>query len=570
MATFFNGRKLVTPTVASRIDDSALANSNPAVGNALALIGRAGGGQPKTPLKFGSPSEAAAVLREGELLEAVKKAFAPSPETGAPATVMALRVNPAAQSLATLFDATNNPAVELKSTDYGLYTSQIKVKVEDGTNRGKKITTQHGEDYYSADDIGRDALSIQYIGAEAAATVTVSNTELVLSVAGAAVKTIDLNVYPTIQQLVDAINAVADFSARVLDANGNKPAVNGLDSVADQDVLAAAYTVKADLQAVVDWFNGIAEGYVTATRPAAATAVPVNVDWQYLTGGSDGVVTNEDWADCFTALQTEDVQWLAPLTSDEAVHAMADAHVDFMSKVAQKERRAFVGGPIGQTFDEVKTAAKALNSDRTAPCYAGYYDYNANGKLTLFAPYMTAAIIAAGFAGSDPGTAMTNKALNIRGVEKKLRNPTDTDELIEAGVLCINETETGFKVVRSVSSWLNDENYNRVEISCGAALDYTARVAREAIADLVGQGGNPLALSEAVSRTETALSLLSVPAPRGPGVLVGDEENPPYRNVRAHLDGDVIAVQFEASPVIPINYALVSIYAKPYAGSASA
>lgn len=571
MAYFFKGRLWKTPATMSVVDDSAMANKNLTVGNIIAYIGRSEGGEPNAILKFGSPAEARAVLRRGDLLKAVEKAFDPSPQTNAPATVVAIRVNPAAQSSLMLKDALAANVIELKSTDYGLYTTGIKVKIEAATTKGNKLTTQFGNDYYSQDNVYRDAFSIQYTGAELTARMSVTNSQVTLEApAATVVATIDLNAYDTVQELVDRINVVTGFAATVLDGNGEKPALNGLDSVTNQDVKTALYTATANLQAIIDWINGQGEGFVTATRQANAGTVPANIAFTYLTGGSDGTVTNTEWSNAFTTLQSEGVQWVVPLVSDASIHAMADAHCAYMSDVARMERRALVGGATGQTQTEAKAAAKALNSDRTSQCYPGYYDYDDAGKLTLYPSYMTAALVGAAFAGSNPGTALTNKAIKCRGLETKLRNPTDTDDLIDAGVLCVEETAKGYKVVQSITTWLVNDNYNRVEVSTGFAMDFVARNVREAVDDLRGAKGSPITLAEAKSRVDSTLRELARPEPAGPGVIVGDAANPAYKNIEVALEGDVMRIEFQCSPVIPVNYIPVTIHAVPYSGSATA
>jgi hypothetical protein len=572
MPVFFNGRLLISPTVASMVDDSAMANRNLATGNILALIGTSEGGAPNTALRFGSPQEARAVLRSGTLLTACEKAFDPSADTNAPATVVAVRVNPAEQADLAL-TASSATVLTLASTDYGLWTNQIKARVESGTNKGKRLTTQVGNDYYTQDDVYRDALSVVYTGAEATATITVSNSTVVLKApAATTVATIDLATYPTVRQLVDRINALAGtgWLATVLDGNDEQPALNGLDSVTAQSVKTTAYTVTGNLQAVVDWFNGAGEGYITATREAGAGTVPDNMAWTYLAGGTDGTVTSDEWADAFETLQAEDVQWVVPLTSDASIHAQADAHCAYMAGVARMERRCFVGGAAAQTIAEVIAAAKLINSDRTAQVYPGYYDYNASGVLTLYPSYMSAVLIAAGFAGSNPGTAMTNKSFKARGLEAKLRNPTDTDGLIQAGVLCLEDTPTGYRCVKSVSTWLKNLNYNRVEVSVGYATDYTARTVRDALRRYIGEKGSPLTLALAGATTETALRELARPEPAGPGILVGDAESPAYKNITVALEGDVMRVEFQCSPVIPINYIPITIHIVPYSGTVTA
>lgn len=571
MGVFFNGRLLVTPVTASVVDDSALANRNLDVGNIVALVGRSTGGKPNTVLRFGSPSEAIAALGSGELVDAIKKAFDPSAQTGGPATVVAVRVNPATQSVLNLLDAGSAPVIALASTDYGLATNQIKVKVEAGTTAGKKLTTQVGNSYYTADNVARRALQIRYSGAQATGVATINGTTMTLQApTGTTVASIDLATYNTVQKLVDRINVVASFTASVLDGNGEAPTLNGLDYITTVDVKTADYVVKADLQAVVDWFNGANEGYITATRQAGVGAVPANIAFTYLTGAVDGVVTNTEWSNAFITLQTADVQWVVPVTGDASIHAMADSHCAYMSNVARMERRAIVGTAAGTTDAAAITAAKALNSDRTSLTHLGFYDYNAAGVLTLYPPYILAAMLAGAFSGVNPGTALTNKTIKVRGLERLLRNPTDTDALIEGGVLCVESTASGYKVVKSISTWLTNRNYNRVEVSTGVALDFTSRNVREALDVLRGEKASPILLSRAVETAKSTLAELARPEPQGPGVLVGDADSPAFKNVTASIEGDVVRVQFECSPAIPANYILVSIFAVPYSGTASA
>ncbi|WP_431860134.1 hypothetical protein [Azospirillum sp.] len=566
---FFNGRLWTTPATMSVIDDSAMAPKGLTVGNLVAYIGKAAGGRPNAILKFGSPAEAVAVLKSGELLAAVVKAFDPSPETNAPSTVIAIRVGQATQAALTLKDAGNAAVINLVSDDYGLGANQIKVKVESGSVKGKKLSTMVGNGYFSQDNIARDAFTVRYTGAGAAASITVTTAAVTLSVDGTDTA-LDLTSFPTVGELVDRINAVAGFTASAVVGSEEAPSLAGLDFVTAQDVKAAAFTVTANLQAIVDWLNGVGEGYVSATRATGAGSLPANIDWTYLSGAVDPTPTVGDWTDAFTTLQKADVQWVVPLTSNAAMHAAADAHCAYMSNIARQERRCLVGAATGTGIAGAPALAKALNSDRTSLVVQGYYDYDAKGKLVLLPPYMTAAVIAAAFAGSNPGTPLTNKALKLRGLEFNPRNPTDTDDLIMAGVLCLEETPQGFKVVRSISTWLINDNYNRVEVSTGVAADFVVRNVRQALDILRGQKGTPRVLARAVSIAETTLRELARPEPQGPGVIVGDAKSPAYRNITATLEGDVLRVDYECSPVIPVNFIPNSVYLVPYSGSASA
>lgn len=571
MPVFFNGRLWTSPASMSAIDDSAMQNKNLSVGNVAAVIGTSVGGQPNTALRFGSPTEAKAALIDGELLKAVEKAFNPSNETGGPAEVIAIRVNPALQASLMLSDTGGNAVINLVAKDYGLRTNQIKGKVEAGSNKGLKLTTQLGNAYYVGDNLARNAFSIQYVGNNAAATLSVTGTTVTLQApAGTVAATIDLNTYPTVQQLVDRINAVAGFSAAVLDGNGGKSALNGLDGATGQDVKTASFTVTANLQAVVDWLNSNAQGLVSAVRQPNALTLPAIMPFTYLSGGTDGIVTMNEWSNAFTTLQGVDVQAVAPISPNPAVWAMSDAHVQFMSTVGRMERRGFCGENIGTLDSQAMTDAKALNSDRTALMHIGFYDYDANGNLTLYPAYVMAGLIAGMATGVNPGTPLTNKSINVIGLERNLRNPTDTDALIQGGVFCVENTPKGYKVVKSVSTWLVNNFYDKVEISVGYACDFTVRNVREALDILRGQKATPLLLSRAVSITQSTLAQLAVAEPAGPGILTGDAQNPAYKNITASLSGDVVEVSYQCSPVLPANYVPQTAHVVPYSGSASA
>ena len=570
MTVVFAGQARITPSVNSQVNDSAMLNPGLAVGSVLALLGVCTGGKPGVPLTFSNPTDAANTLISGELVDAITRAFDPSSQTGGPAKIVAMRVNPATQSTLAIKDGSAATVGTITSTDYGQRTTQTKVKIEPGSVKGLKATTQNGNAYFVGDNLYRDAFAIQYGGGAASAQMTVDNNTVTLAApTGTTVATIALASYPTIQQLVDRINATAGFAATVKDGNGAKPALAALDSVTNQDVKTASYTATANLQAFADWINSAAEPLCTFTRAAGAGTVPAAIPWTYLAGGVEGTVSNTEWSNAFSALQTVDVQWVVPVTSSPSVQAMADAHVSYMSTTGRKERRSICGAPLGTDDLSAIALAKTFNSDRTSITHLGGYDYDATGALVLYPPYIVAAMLGGMASAVGAGEPLTGKTLKLRGMERKLRNPADTDALILGGVLAIEDTGAGCEVVKSISTWLNDSKFNRVEISTGAALDATVRAVRDALKPLKGARGSPIALGRAVSITETTLKACAKPDPIGPGWIVGDAKSPPYKNITASLVGDEIAVTFQCSPVIPANFIDVTVFAVPYSGTIS-
>jgi hypothetical protein len=695
---FFNGRLHTTPIAVSAVDDTAMAPQNPAVGNNMAIIGMSDAGQPQKAITFSTPREAETVLRGGELLVAVRKAFSPSPQTNGPNKVTVVRVDPATQSSLTLLDAGGNDSIVLTSELYGIYANMIRVEVTEGSDFGYKLTTRLQQTFYVADNVAREAFTIRYTGAASAADVTVTATQVrlrtpapslvlsnpasvssgatvtftrtaavqartsttrlevpttglyagmgvtgtnvpanttivavvdhntvtlsaaptaelpaaqvltftttatttaastnsttlaldaasvsvgmtatatgipgsttVASVNGGTI-TINLNDTPTFQHVVDRINSQAGWTAVLSLGSALFTANRGLDGLIAVDAKNSDVEVRADLQACIDYFNSNAEGFVRAERPLSATLPPDTFSGsKYLSGALALAPNPGDWINAFDVLTNEDVQHVVPLSASVAVHMAADAHVSFMSDAGRKERRAYVGPASGLSVDQVKLLSHAIASDRTAMCWPGHFDTDrVTGVRTLLPPYMTAVLVAGGFAGLNPGNAMTNKPIRASGLEVNPSFPADTDTLIMNGICTLENTPRGIKVCRSVSTWLANDNYNRVEISCGIATDYMVRAVREALEPLVGSKASPQIMARAAAITESVLTGLARPEPSGPGVIVGDENSPAFRNIQCEIEADILRVSFEASPVIPLNFIAIAVSVVPYRGT---
>lgn len=577
MSYFFNGREWITPATMSSVNDDALADTNLSVGNVTAFLGLSTGGQPGVVLSFGSPAQAQAVLKSGELLTAVMKAFSASDETGGPASVDVIRVNPALPSTLTLLDSAAAPLIIVQSADWGQYTTQEKMLVGAGSIQGLSASVALGTQSYSVDNLYANPFDIQYVGALAASTMSITPTTIALTAGGNPVATIQLSQYPTVGQLVDYINTLTGFEANVNGGAINAPSLNGLDTVSNVDIKTAQVLVTATLNELMNWLNSL-NGYSqpllkASYAPGYSGLAPAHIGFTYLAGGSDGVTTAANYDSALTVLQNSDVQWVTPISSNPAVWAMVDAHVQYMSTVGGMERRSICGTALNTTDAAAIAFAFNLNSNRTSLVHLGYYGYDLTGVqsgLQLYAPYITAAAIAGAFSGVSPGTAMTNKAMSFQGLERYLNNPTDTDPLLKGGVIPLVKSSTGYMVVQSISTWLVNKNYDKVEQSVGWALDYTCRSCRAALDPLRGAKITPISLGRAVTLTTTTLKALAVPDPQGPGVLAGDATNPPYKNVTAQGVGTAIAVSFQCSPVLPANYISVTVYAVPFTGTASA
>jgi len=169
-AIFFGGRRINVPQAVSKIDASELASVSPSAVGIVALIGTAEGGKPlSVESEFSDATRAGTITdryRSGDLKTAGLFAFQPSTDEAIPGgaqRVVAVKVNPATQSTTTLVDSLSADAAVITSADWGLFTAQINIDVDTGTNQGKKITVIFEDTEEVFDDVGGDAtFSILY------------------------------------------------------------------------------------------------------------------------------------------------------------------------------------------------------------------------------------------------------------------------------------------------------------------------------------------------------------------------------------------------------------------------
>jgi hypothetical protein len=455
VAVYFNGKFLVEPQAASKIDDTALESPGIVGLLAVAVLGEGTGGQPTEPLLFATPADAREVLRSGALLQGVLNAFSPSAEVPGASFVYAVRVNPATQAALTLDNGVATDLIDLTSVDYGLYTNNIQIQIEAGTNIGKKISTRLSDVVLVEDDVGENMFSIIYTGAGTPAVIDVDATTLTTTITGGPGSE-DLNItladYDNFEDLANYINTFAGgvYTFTVLASNPQQAPVL-MDYVAAQNILVA-YTHTQHLQAAVDYFNSAGNPFVTAVRKAAVGAQLGNISYTPLAGAIEGVTTNTSWQDALDALNDVRVRALTPMSGDAAIHTMGDTHCQQQSLPGgTSPRRQIVGGTAGETVAQVKTRAANLNSDRTAIVYPDIDDLDLDGTLQEdWDPFYFAAKVCGATLGAGIGEPLTRKTFRLQGLSAKLTAAEKADLLLN-GVMPVEGTSWSSRLLRGCS-----------------------------------------------------------------------------------------------------------------------
>jgi hypothetical protein len=302
--------------------------------NNAVIIGESNGGKPNQLYVFYSPSEAIEVLRGGPLLESVLHAFSPGNDL-TPQYIGAIRVNVGTQAMRILRKSVND-IINISAWDWGLHTNQVKMKIDEGTNVGYKISFAFNGNTIEEDDISRPSFRILYTGIGTSATMTLTNTGLTTDItegSGEENINIEFNSFATIGELVGYIADQPAYSVSLLGEADDKTI--HLDSVSAQSI-KTEYVATSDLQAIIDALNKIPYVGTDTGLVSESTSrlVPdLDTDWVYFSGGTNGIASVMSFSDTIDNLENEDVQIIGAATSDEGVHIMIRNHCINMNSV---------------------------------------------------------------------------------------------------------------------------------------------------------------------------------------------------------------------------------------------
>lgn len=273
------------------------------------------------------------------------------------------------------------------------------------------------------------------------------------------------------------------------------------------------------LAQIVSAINGglygyAASNYVTASLVTVSpgTLPLINASAAPLTGGTDGTAPAAgDWTNGLTALQTEPVDIIVPATGDATVHAQVLAHcVQMSSSAARMERTCELGGVLGETVTQAIARQAALVNARENLSYPGFYDYNAQGVITLYDPFYLAGKKAGMRAAlPDPATSLVHASVPIIAAEVDLSTVPGgaIDQLLAGGVSPVVKRHGGggYWIVDDITGYnLPDDIFRDVDSVRSA--DYVAQYLRNGLeAQFVG--GKGLATTES-SITQVTTKLL--------------------------------------------------------------
>jgi hypothetical protein len=525
------------------------------------ILGKSSMGMAGVLNEFASPREAQEILGDGELLKAVALAFNPSPDY-TPQKIYAMVVNGNTQSARNMKSG-SNVILNLKSAMYGVPANQLKMQLSAGTDAGTKklqfIFKGDDETAEKIDNIGKESFSLLYTGAGGAATVTIDNDKLSVTVTGAA-DSIEIlfEDFPTIEQVVARLNDTGVFAAVLLETESNV-AANQLDAVTSLDIKGGVKILKSNLYALISALNSsyyIGKGNVEKETGAANVMPDVDADFVYFTGASAGTYTIADWNDALGKLETEDIHIVSSPSTDHTVHVLISNHCALMSStVNRKERTWLLGGAMGEAIGDALANAKSLNSKYGSYVYPAA---NVNSPLTGAAEDIAASYVACMLLGMECAVAvnepLTWKNVGVNKFLVKLKIP-EMEKLIKGGVLCCGTTDDNrLAVIRAMTTYQGGSQLQLVERSMVREDLYMNRDLRNRFSVNVGRPGNG-----PVSEAENILLNTAIQW-KADGLIVPTDKGQNVWGIIIRKSGDKTYIEFNRNLTAPQNFFFITAY----------
>ena len=462
------------------------------------------------------------------------------------------------------------------------------------------IVIKQTRDLIEESDIigGNPVIKINYVEAAAtAATVTVDATKIDLIVTGGAnAGTISLlkAQYPTIKNLVDAINLQSGWTAALEDSLYAQLSVDWLDYVTTLGALSSnaanfVCRIKKDYGEVVDFFGSsslifheelsVAPNQIGCIGTIAEAA---------LSGGVKGATAPADISAALEAFTKFRVNCIVPLFSRDATADIADSltdsgsaytiegihqavktHLSLMATTKRKsERQGYLG--FKKSWDEVKSQVGNIATERAQLVCQDMRQINAYGIIKWFQPHMLAAMVAGARCGSPIGTPLTFKYMNISGLrhtaqamstpEQDIVTDFDPDlqydEAIQAGVTFLEAPQSGgYRIVVDNTTYNKDGNWVKNRGNVQYAADVLAYDFRNQLENIYVGSKNTISAAEVKGTCESILATYLAQ-----GITVGTPSAPNgFKSLVARIEGNTIYVNVVVVLVEGIDFVLAEI-----------
>lgn len=451
------------------------------------------------------------------------------------------------------FDASGNVSFDLSDTviagaltlsldDPNGYSADISLTItgEDATGASLVLTNYSFEQgNYSEITTSQVFSRILTI---TAATTAQPTAELVISGS----KTLNPVDFNSLSEMVEALdqypNVVAAYSA------GKSYDADAFDAFSDLDISTGngSAVIRCDLAEILSALSS--SNLISAERAASGIRSVAQSSSGSLTamlsGGSSSSASLSNWTTALTNIESSDIQIIVPWSGNEDVHGEIKKHLR-KAALAGRERNAWLGADAGETLTQLNTRAKSSNMNDRNMALVGQSVklIDPLGKTVTREPMWLALMLACMQAGSAVGTPLTRKYPDVADVIGQWDGNKDASEAIQNGVCSLSFGPFGWRVERSVTTWLRDDNPIYSEVSANESINASVRDLRSALDVYVGNANRSMTANRIKSIVEARLNRQVLD-----GVIKA------FKDVVLEDLGDTLNVNYTVAAVEPINF----------------
>lgn len=264
-----------------------------------------------------------------------------------------------------------------------------------------------------------------------------------------------------------------------------------------------------------------------------------------LSGGATSASVLADWVAALATIESADIQILVPWTSDASLWGAVKGHLR-LAALAGRERNAWVGAAASQSLTALNALAKSLNDRNMALVGQSIKHVDPQGLVKTLEPKYLALMLAAMQAGTPVATPLTRKEPNVVDVLGAWDANRDAGEAISKGICALSRGPLGWRVERSVTTWLRDDNPVFSEVSANESVNASLRDLRAGLDPFVGLGNVGFTASRLQSIVTARLNRQVLD-----GVIKA------FRDVVIESVGDTVRVDYTLAAVEPVNFVRV-------------
>ena len=369
---------------------------------------------------------------------------------------------------------------------------------------------------------------------------------LTLTISGSAFD-LDLNDFENVSDVVDLVaqyESNFNFTASYL--AGKSYGALFLDGFATaQDIKTNAVSVTANLKELID--SVASSKLVEIVREGSIFSddfIDLNGN---MIAGTQSVVSLSNWTSALELIETSDIQIVVPFSDDVLVHKEILKHCS-ASAIAGYERCAWVGASANQTIQQIKDGwVKSLNSRNVAIVGQSVKVVNPQGNIQTVEPKYFALICASMQAGTPVATPLTRKRPDIVDVLGAWIANRDVTDAIKAGICALTSDNLGWRIERSVTTWIKDDNPIYSEVSANESINTSVRDLRNGLDIYIGDK----------NANVTGARLQGIVIARLDQQVI-DGVIKAYKNVVLEDLGDTLRVNYTVAAVEPINFIAIT------------